>query len=422
MYCGLDFGTSNTLCAVEGENDSVEYVDIDQGEKDIPSVVFYPLENLDQPIYGRKAIERYISGDEGRLLRSFKRLLGTNYFGAGTMLSSTRKLKFQDLFTDFIRHVKAAAESQIQAEITHALIGRPVKFSSQEIAHKSGEKDLIKIGKSIGFQHVEFQYEPIAAAFAHERRLEKERLAIVVDLGGGTSDFSILRLGPERRNLPDRTADILANTGITLGGTDFDSVLSTGQVMKHFGYASTYGAKELAVPNWPYNAASDWNRIALELYLRKTFFAMQRVIPEAKEPQKIHRFLKLIEERKAHYLLKEVETAKIALSTADTANILPTFIEEGLRIAVERNVFEAHMKHKVRSLLSKGEEVLTLAGLKAEQIELVIMTGGASAIPIIKEAFEQVFPEADVSTENRMGSVCEGLLYDARRKFGLAQV
>lgn len=422
MYCGLDFGTSNTLCAVEGKENAVEYVEIDQGEKDIPSVVFYPMEDIGNPIYGREAIERYIRGDEGRLLRSFKRLLGTNYFGAGTMLTSTRKLKFHDLFTDFIRNVKDRTEARTQMEITHALIGRPVKFSSQEIAHKSGEKDLISIGNTIGFKHVEFQYEPIAAAFAHEQRLSKEQLAIVVDLGGGTSDFSVLRLGPERKGLADRSSDILANTGMTLGGTDFDSVLSTGQVMKHFGYLSTYGIKDLAVPNWPYNAASDWNRIALELYLRKTFFAMQRVIPEAKEPDRIRRFLKLIEEKKAHYLLKEVETAKIELSDAETAEVVPTFIEEGLRIEVHKHIFEQHMKHKVASLVGKAEEALKLAKLGADQIELVIMTGGASAIPVIKRAFQEVFPKAEVSANNRMGSVCEGLLYDARRKFGLARI
>ncbi|MEM6802838.1 MAG: Hsp70 family protein, partial [Bacteroidota bacterium] len=351
MYCGLDFGTSNTLCAIEGVDHTPTYLELDQAKQDIPSVVFYPNNKVDEPVYGREALDLYIKGEEGRLLRSFKRLLGTKYFGSGTMLTARRKLKFHDLFRDFIQHVKKRAEEEIGKEITEVVIGRPVRFSSQEIAHKSGEQDLSKVAHAIGFKEVQFQYEPIAAAFAHEQRLSKEQLAIVIDLGGGTSDFSIIRLGPDRRAEDDRTSDILANSGIALGGTDFDSVLSTGQIMKEFGFRSTYGAKDLAVPNWPYNAASDWNRIALELYLRKTFFAMKNVLSEAKAPAKLKRFLKLIEEKRAHHLLKEVEGAKISLSDTEEALVQASFIEAELEIPVMREVFENDLAPKVKSLL-----------------------------------------------------------------------
>jgi len=417
MYCGLDFGTSNTLCAIDHGEHGMTYIPLDGGESDIPSVAFYPIHDLQNPIYGRKALELYINGEEGRLLRSFKRLLGTKYFGSGTMLTARFKLKFHELFRDFIQHVKSQAEDASREELSHVVVGRPVRFSNLETAHKSGEADLTKVAQAIGFKEVEFQYEPIAAAFAHESRLSKEQLAMVVDLGGGTSDFSIIRLGPDRREKASREEDILANNGIALGGTDFDSVLSVGQVMDEFGYKSKYGAKRLAVPNWPYNAASDWNRIALELYLRKTFMAMKNVISEAEAPDKLHRFLKLIEEKRAHHLLKEVENAKIELSSDAQADIHIDFIEEGLEVSVERLRFESDLAEKITSLKSTAQEALKLAKISAEDIELVILTGGASAVPVVRQAFIELFPNAELSTDNLLGSVCEGLLYDARRKF-----
>ncbi|MDW3648999.1 MAG: Hsp70 family protein [Bacteroidia bacterium] len=417
MYCGLDFGTSNTLCAIDHGEHGMKYISLDGGKSDIPSVAFYPIHDLHHPVYGRQALELYINGEEGRLLRSFKRLLGTKYFGSGTMLTSRFKLKFHDLFRDFIQHVKSQAEEGLDEELSHVVVGRPVRFSNLETAHKSGESDLTKVAQAIGFKEVEFQYEPIAAAFAHESRLSKEQLAMVVDLGGGTSDFSIIRLGPERKDKTSREEDILANNGIALGGTDFDSVLSVGQVMGEFGYKSKYGAKRLAVPNWPYNAASDWNRIALELYLRKTFLAMKNVITEAEAPEKLHRFLKLIEEKRAHHLLKEVESAKIELSADAQSEIRIDFIEEGLKVSVERMQFESDLQEKISSLKSTAEEALRLAALEAKDIELIILTGGASAVPVVRQAFIELFPAAELSTDNLLGSVCEGLLYDARRKF-----
>lgn len=418
MYCGLDFGTSNSLCSIEGNDGHAHFVAVDHQHPDIPSAAFYPLDQLDRPIYGREAITAYVDGADGRLLRSFKRLLGTSYFGSGTMLTSSKKLKFQDVFVGFIRHLKRAAESQIQAELSHVVFGRPVKFSSQASENTSGEKDLAAVAALLGFQEVAFQYEPIAAAFAHEQRLSRECLAIVVDIGGGTSDFSVLRLGPDRVRRYDRSADILANAGRALGGTDFDSLLATSQVMTHLGYKTTYGAKNLAVPNWPYIAAADWNRIAIELYLQKTYLAMKGVVIEAREPAKIKRFLRLIENRSAHHLLKEVEAAKIALSDHDSALIEPYFIEEDLQILVNRAEFEADLTHKLTDLQTTAQEALTDAGIASDQIDLVIMTGGASAVPVLQAAFMALFPHADLSDANRMGSVCEGLLYDARRKFG----
>lgn len=418
MYCGLDFGTSNSLCSIEGMDGRVAFVEVDDQHSDIPSAAFYPLAQLDQPIYGREAIAQYIDGVEGRLLRSFKRLLGTPHFGSGTMLTASKKLKFQDLFVGFIKHLKRAAESHIQAELTHVVFGRPVKFSSQAVANRSGEADLAAVAGLLGFSQVEFQYEPIAAAFAHEQRLSRESLAIVVDIGGGTSDFSMLRLGPDRIGQADRSGDILANAGMAIGGTDFDSLLATSQVMTHLGYKTTYGAKDLAVPNWPYFAASDWNQIVIELYLQKTYLAMKAVVMEAKEPEKLKRFLRLIENRSAHHLLKEVEMAKITLSDHDSALIEPSFIETGLQIPVNRFEFEAQLKRKITALQQTAQEALTDAGIAADQVELVIMTGGASAVPVLQAAFMNLFPQATLSDENRMSSVCEGLLYDARRKFG----
>ncbi|MFK7922246.1 MAG: Hsp70 family protein [Bacteroidia bacterium] len=420
MYCGLDFGTSNSLCTVELPTQSKEMKYISFGAEQLsePSAVFYRQTHLDEPLFGREALDAYLAGQDGRLLRSFKRLLGTKYMASGTKLSSSKKLKFQNLFVSFIQHLKETAEQQVGQEISQVVFGRPVKFSSLEIAHKSGEADLEKIANRIGYKHVEFQFEPIAAAFTHERHLQSEKLAIVADIGGGTSDFSIVRLGPKRKDAIDRKDDILANSGIAIGGTDFDSMLALRQVMNAFGYESEFGKKSLRVPNWPYVVASDWNRIALELYLPQTYFAMKKVLVEAKEKQKLKRFLKLMEERKAHYLLKLVEEAKIELSDKNSTEIKPHFIEDDFGITVNRELFDLSLGDKLKLLVETINEALSAAKIKGEDIDLIIMTGGASAVPIIQKTFVDLFPNADLSGENKMGSVCEGLLHDARRKFG----
>lgn len=420
MYCGLDFGTSNSLCTVENptQANEMEYISYGPEQLSEPSAVFYRQANLDEPLFGRQAIDAYLAGQDGRLLRSFKRLLGTKYMASGTKLSSSKKLKFQNLFVSFIQHLKETAEQQVGQEISQVVFGRPVKFSSLEVAHKSGEADLEKIANRIGYKHVEFQFEPIAAAFTHERHLQSEKLAIVADIGGGTSDFSIVRLGPKRKDAVDREGDILANSGIAIGGTDFDSMLALRQVMPAFGYESEFGAKSLRVPNWPYVVASDWNRIALELYLPQTYFAMKKVLVEAKERQKLKRFLKLMEDRQAHHLLKLVEEAKIELSEKSSTEIKPHFIEEDFTIIVNRERFDLSLGDKLKLLVETINEALNAANIKGEDIDLIIMTGGASAVPIIQKTFVDLFPNADLSSENKMGSVCEGLLHDARRKFG----
>ncbi|MEM7374701.1 MAG: Hsp70 family protein [Bacteroidota bacterium] len=423
-YCGLDFGTSNSLCTVEqneGKGD-ITYITFEGHHRNIPSAVFYPDGELDSPLFGRAALDHYLEGKDGRLLRGFKRLLGTKYFSSGTMLTARNKLKFQDLFISFIQHVKRTAERQLDQEISHVVFGRPVRFSSLATAHKSGEQDLHHIAHQIGFQHVEFQFEPIASAFSHEKNVQKEKLAIVADIGGGTSDFSIVRLGPERKHLVDRTDDILANSGIALGGTDFDSMLALGQVMGEFGYLSKYGSKQLNLPNWPYVVASDWNKIALELYARQTYLSMKNLLPQAREPEKLQRFLQLIESRKGHHLLKLVEEAKIELSDKEAAVVDAFFLESTVHIPVHRALFDQAMGDKISQLTQTITEALLAAQLKVEDIDLIIMTGGASEVPIVQQTFLDIFPAAELSADNKLGSVCEGLLYDARRKFGKSRV
>lgn len=420
IYCGLDFGTSNSLCTVEqsSNNEGIHYISFNHEYRNIPSAVFYREGDLHDPLFGREAISNYLEGQEGRLLRGFKRLLGTKYFSSGTMISARKKLKFHDLFVSFIRHIKENAERQLGQELSHVVFGRPVKFSSLATAHNSGVKDLESIANHIGFQHVEFQYEPIASAFSHEQRLQSEKLAIVADIGGGTSDFSIVRLGPDRRRQTDRESDILANNGVAVGGTDFDSMLALQQIMPEFGYLSKYGPKRLNLPNWPYVVASDWNKVALELYSRQTYLSMKNLVSQSKESEKLQRFLRLIEERKGHHLLKLVEEAKIELSDQQQADVAPFFIEEGLDIPVDRDRFDHSLTDKIQVLSQTIQAAVLEAGLQAEDIDLVIMTGGASEVPLVQQTFLRMFPEADLSADNKLGSVCEGLLVDARRKFG----
>src|ERR1700744_533799 len=230
--CGLDFGTSNTtLGTLDG--DLPVLAELEPGHTTIPSAIFYEVDGA--ILIGRKAIEAYVDGAPGRLMRSLKSVLGTSLIEETTRLGRQR-VRFRDVIAYYLGAVKRRAEQATGRELRHVVHGRPVHFvDNAPDADRKAEQTLHDIARAIGFDQVTFQYEPIAAALDYARQIATEEVALIADIGGGTSDFSIVRLGPERHGKPDRPADILANEGVRIGGTDFDRQLSLGMVMPLFG-------------------------------------------------------------------------------------------------------------------------------------------------------------------------------------------
>ncbi len=205
---GIDFGTSNST--VGWWRPEVEpLIELEDGKITLPSVVFFNVEER-RPVYGRQALGEYLEGYEGRLMRSLKSLLGSKLLKSETTVLGSA-LPFKDLLGLFIGQLKARGEAAAGQAFDAVVLGRPVFFVDDDPeADREAQDTLVQVANKLGFKEVSFQYEPIAAAFDYERGIQREELVLIVDIGGGTSDFSLVRLAPERRNLAERQDDILA--------------------------------------------------------------------------------------------------------------------------------------------------------------------------------------------------------------------
>ena len=306
-FCGLDFGTTNSTVAIAGDNGAT-LVPVEDDHVTIPSAIFFSAAGTG-PMFGREAIGEYMSGEPGRLMRALKSILGHGLLHERTLVQR-RYLEFADILSIFLGHLKSEAERAVDQEITHVVLGRPVQFIEDDTAaDNTAQADLEAAAKGVGFDHIEFQYEPIAAALEYERGVAKEEIVLIVDIGGGTSDFSIVRVSPQRAKRPDRSADILANRGIRVGGTDFDRMLSMRHAMPLLGLGSAYGDKALEMPRGLYVDLSTWSQINF-VYEKKQSLGLATLRRQAAEPQLIDRLIRLIEEREGHRLIGGIEQAK----------------------------------------------------------------------------------------------------------------
>jgi hypothetical chaperone protein len=391
------------LCRLEGDNVT------------LPSAVFFDYE-AHKVRYGREGISLYIEGGEGRLLRSLKSVLGSSLIDDMTLIQRKR-VALRDIIGMFLRHLKALVEQQLQKSVDSVVLGRPVRFvDHDDEADRRAESELVGIAKAQGFRHVETQFEPVAAALAYEQDLEREELSLIVDLGGGTSDFVIARLSPERSRHADRSQDILARTGVHIGGTDFDRHLSIAQVMPHLGYHTHVGEKRLPMPHHLYHDLATWHLIP-SVYTPDNLNYLRGVLQTAEEPELIQRLIDVLVDRKGHHIAAEVEAAKIALS--DQRKVM---LRIPLRTPVETPVTANDLDNAVHEdamrIVHAIELCLQAADLKGNDIQSVFLTGGSTAIAEVRRQVLKLVPQARPVTGDLFGSVGLGLAIDAERRFG----
>ncbi|MBR5154683.1 MAG: Hsp70 family protein [Alphaproteobacteria bacterium] len=417
--CGIDFGTTNSAISVMRKDDSPTLVSFDDNKITIPTAIFFPESNTFSPLFGRKAVASYINGEQGRFMRSLKRILGTDLMDLKTEVNEIY-LNYDDIIKNFINHLKETAQSQINNTLDSVVLGRPVHF--QDFAPEEdakAESMLKKIAHSIGFKNVSFQYEPIAAAFAHESKLEDELLACVIDIGGGTSDFSIIRLGGKSRQKIDRKNDILANTGIRIGGNDFDSDLSLKSFMPHFGYKTMlkpddYINRILPIPHQPYVMLSEWSSVN-SLYTYSSQKSIKEIYTRSAEPEKVINLYETIEKELGHNLLDKIEEGKILLSSNNKHTTTLSFLSNSPTITMDIESFETAILKNTQKIVSSLDECLSLAQITRKDIELIILTGGSTEIPYIKNSILNMFPNAQISQEDKLSSVALGLSHEAIR-------
>ena len=410
VSCGFDFGTSNSSLGLFVDN-APRLVEIQQGRVSIPTAIFFSAED-GKVHFGRDGVARYLQREDGRLMRALKGVLGSSLIHETTQVKG-RSLRFLDIIAMFVAFAREAAGGP-----TSVVMGRPVHFvDSNDAADRDAEDQLRAAAEQAGFTAVEFQFEPIAAALDYEQTVLREQLAFVVDIGGGTSDFSIVRVSPDQRGKPDRKSDILGTSGVRIGGTDFDKYLDLRVVMPHLGMASKLRHKNLEPPVWWFHDLATWQRINF-MYDPAVARDIRRVRRDALEPEKLDRLLRVIEGRKGHALLTAVEQAKISLSDADAATLHLLELIGISDTAITRPQLEDAIGEAVVKVTGRLRSTLQSAGVAANAIDAVFLTGGSSKLPLLRSQVRSIFPDATIIEGDAFGSVARGLTIDAHNRFG----
>ena len=419
LFPGLDFGTTNSTLALCAPGGAPELLAVEDEHRTIPSALFFSLED-GRTYFGRQAVFEYVDGAEGRFMRALKSILGTSLMKETTQVGRER-MTFEDLVGRFFSNLRRRLEREAErgaVDTDSIVLGRPVRFVDEsDEADAAAQGQLESAARAQGFRHIEFQYEPVAAALYYESTVDREQLALVVDIGGGTSDFSILRLSPERARAPDRSGDILGTTGVHVGGTDFDRLLNIAKMQPLLGLGSATADGKRRMPVWYFNDMATWHRINT-LYTPKVLADIRALKKEAGEPAKLGAMEHMLVHRSGHRLAGAVERAKIALSSEAAVPI--ALHEPGLALdaLATREEFEGATAELVSRIEGSIEAALKLAGLAAGAIETVILTGGGAQVPAVKSAATKRFPDARIALSDAFGSVGLGLGLDAARRFG----
>ncbi|WP_336485287.1 Hsp70 family protein [Methylobacterium nigriterrae] len=410
--CGLDFGTSNTTLG-RIRDGRPELVRLEGPHVTIPSAIFFAPAR--EPVVGRAAMTAYVEGLPGRLMRSLKSVLGSSLLEETTPVGR-RRVRFREVIARYLAAVKAHAESAVGDSLDTVVHGRPVHFvDGDPDGDRRAEDALREIARSIGFRHVSFQYEPIAAALDYEQRVRAEEIALIADIGGGTSDFSIVRLSPERHARSDRASDILANDGVRIGGTDFDRMLSLGSVMPLLGLGSPMKRGDLAVPSAYFHDLATWSSIN-RLYNPKTLREIEETRRDASRPELLDRLCAVIESERGHSLAMAVEGAKIAVSESGGARLDLDWMEPGLSTEIDRGRLVAQTGDLSRRIAERIGRCLRQAGIDAAEVDALFLTGGSTGLPHLRAALTACLPAARVVEGDTFGSVGTGLTLEAARR------
>lgn len=412
--CGIDFGTSNSAVAI-GSSGKVSLVELEDKNVTLPTAVFFNVEE-GRTVFGREAVSEYLDGYTGRLMRSLKSILGSDLILDATQIGH-KKINFSDIIGLFIGHIKTVSEQKIGKPCENVVLGRPVFFvDNDEAADKRAENELKAIALAQGFKNVSFEFEPIAAARDYESVIEREELVLVVDIGGGTSDFSLIRLSPESRHKDDRTSDILANAGVHIGGTDFDKKFSLATVMPQLGYQTTL-RNGLSMPLSPYHTLATWHLIN-SLYTPKSKTFLKGIYAESQEKHLVSRLLHVVDHHKGHELANKIESAKITLSGADSTSLDLSFIEKEWSMNLVQNDLKNAAEKDVERIIDVAVKMVEhIATIKSGDIHTIFMTGGSTGLPGFTEGIQGAFPAAKIFMGDKFSSVAKGLGISAMRRY-----
>ncbi len=412
---GIDFGTSNSAAGLN-LNGKPYLIEIEAGAQTLPTAVFFDFESRETR-FGTAANSALINGLDGRYMRALKSVLGTPLMHEPRrMLNET--LTFVDIISRFLKTLKTRAEAVTHQEFTRALSGRPVHFHSADPAKDAQAlTDLTQCYHAAGFSDVAFMYEPEAAAHASPAPGAYPSVGLIVDIGGGTSDFTLFR-----NQAPDSAPEILASHGVRIGGTNFDKLISVDHVMPLLGRGSTLrremGNGLLPAPNALYQELATWEKIPF-LYTADTRRKVKDMLRLAMDPILFERLMTVLELELGHEMAFAVERGKIRINSADVENaaIDLRFVEKALRAEITEDAITETLAPLSTGIGEAATETLRLAGLTAGDVDRMVFVGGSSLMNTVRHTLTQQFPHAQIQDGNAFTAIADGLALAAKDAF-----
>ena len=414
-YCAIDFGTSNSAVAVP-DGAALRLAPVEGAYTTLPTSVFFNTDENTRE-FGRAALAAYIDGFDGRLMRSMKSILGSPLAENSTDLGDGSAIKYTDIIAIFVDHLKRSAEKSTGGPISRAVLGRPVFFVDDDPrADQMAQQQLEAAARSVGLREIHFQYEPIAAAFDYESHLTEEGLVLVADIGGGTSDFSLVRVGPERVKRVERKDDVLAHHGVHVAGTDFDRRVELVTILRELGY-QTLDPEGREIPNRIYFDLATWHLI-------NTVYAPKRVSELAlmrhlfTQVKHHDRLMRVVERRLGHALAAHAEEAKIGVAAGGETVIDLDEVEDDLRLAFDEAQLIKAGQDETQRIVQAARDTVQAAGVAPRDVNAIYFTGGSTGLAFLSGALAAAFPDAKAVFGDRLASVATGLGIHARRLFG----
>lgn len=408
---GIDFGTSNSALSVRHGVGPARLIAVEGEALTMPTALFFDAEEQ-RTHFGRDAVAQYLAGVDGRLMRSLKSLLGSSLLQEKTVVHQ-QWVTYQDILTLFMRKLAQSAQQALGGMPPRVVLGRPVHFVDDDAERdQQAQEALREAAREAGFGDVSFEFEPMAAALDYEQRLDRESLVLVVDVGGGTSDFTVVRLGPGRAGA-DRRSDVLATTGVHVGGTDFDRRLSLDVPMPLLGFRHR-GPAGREVPSGVFFDLATWHLIPWRYAARAMRDA--QALRENYQDVRLHdRLMRVLQERQGHRLADDVERTKIAVSIShEPATLALDWLEPCLQVVLAPAQLADSLQAALAQVVACAARCVQLAGLLPQDLDAVYLTGGSCALRPLRHALALAFPGVEQVEGDLMGGVATGLALSGR--------
>ena len=412
----IDFGTSNSLLAAADENQIYSPIPLDPHAADptiLRTLLYFP--SLQQCFYGAQAIQEFVQNDlHGRLIRSVKKFLPVRSF-KGTLIEQ-RHMNLEDIIAIFLKELRRRGNEHFKQEVDSVVLGRPARFSTDPSDDDYAQDRLERAARLAGFKRIEFCPEPVAAAREFRTQLKESKIVLVADFGGGTSDYTILKISNE----PYRDSDVLAIGGVPLAGDSLDGGLMRHRISTHFGagvrYQVPFGSNVLSMPGHlmekicsPADISVLRERDTLDFFSNVKTWTL-----DSEDQKKMDQLFLLIHDNLGFGIFEEIDRVKRRLSNSDFGDFNFSYADLSIEERIARNEFEKYVEPQVEKILGSLDETVQRAGIRFSEIDIVYCTGGTSRVPVILEGLKRRFGEEKLVERNFFHSIVEGLAQRAQ--------